>query len=748
MNNSGVMKEEKDLVREVHKGIILWYDLKLDSRVLYDGEKDDPVCDALREMGANVDAFSHESCNALPRDTYDYVVSVAGPEKKQQPLELLKQWKACLKPEGRLLLAMNNRMGLRYFCGDRDPYTNRNFDGIEGYQRAYRQKEDVFMGRCYDESELREMVALAGFEKSCFFSVLSDLHEPIMLYREDFTPREDLATRVASRYEFPETIFLPEESLYSGMIKNGLFHKTANAYFIECFDIGEPKDVWQATLSLSRGAENALITILKDNRTVEKRAVYPEGEERLATIQKHMSQLQKQGLCVVDSIRNGRVLSMPFVDAPIGQTYLKELLKTDVNAFLQAMDHFRDLILQSSEHIREEQGDGEGVLLKEGFIDMVPLNSFFQDGEFVFFDQEFCVENYPANAIISRMVCTFYERNLECVKYYPQEKLLERYGLLENRDYWRKMDTEFFRDILDCQELKDDRRKHYPDYRAIDSNRLRVNYTSDEYQKIFVDIFEGLDNKELILFGSGNFAKRFLELYGPDYEVSAIIDNKQENWGQIMNGIEICPPEMVKDLPVDSYRVLICIKNFPSILQQMYDLGVKDYCVYDAAHNYPRKRKPIQTEVRTEDAHGVKKPYHIGYVAGVFDLFHIGHLNLLRNAKELCDYLIVGVVGDDGVKRDKQKETFISLEERKEIVAACRYVDEVVEVPPTFSSVEETFNLYHYDVQFSGNDHANDPAWLDAKAYLNKHGSDIYFFPYTESTSSTKLKDLISQKLL
>lgn len=741
------IRKENNLIREVQKGIVLWYGFKLDSRVLYDGTSADPVYEALLDLGLQAECMGDTPAEERV-GAYDYVVSITGPERSKQPTDLLNKWKSYLKPDGRLLLAMNNRMGLRYFCGDRDPYTNRNFDGIEGYQRAYRQKEDTFFGRCYDEAELREMLQVAGFKKLCFFSVLSDLSEPIMLFREDFVPREDLATRVTSRYNFPETVFLSEENLYSSMIQNGLFHKTATAYFIECYNEGEAQPVWQATLSLSRGADSSLITLLKTDRTVEKRAVYTEGKERLDTVVSNLTALKDQGISVVDAKKTDRSLIMPFVDAPIGQAYLKELLKKDVDGFLHAMDQFRELILQSSAHICEDQGDGEGVMLEHGYIDMVPLNTFYRDGNFVFFDQEFCVDNYPANAIISRMVCTFYERNLECIKYYPHEKLLARYGLLEKRDYWRKMDTDFFKDILERQELKDDRRKHYPDNRAIDSNRLRVNYTSDEYQKIFVDIFEGLDSKKLILFGSGTFAKRFLELYGPDYEVSAIIDNKQKNWGQRLDGIEICSPEMVRDLPADSYRVLICIKNFTSILQQMQDLGIKDYCVYDAAHNYPRKRKPIQTEASADNTQGVTKPYHIGYVAGVFDLFHIGHLNLLRNAKELCDYLIVGVVGDDGVKRDKQKETFISLEERKEIVAACRYVDEVVEVPPTFSSVEETFRIYHYDVQFSGNDHANDPAWLDAKAYLNKHGSDIYFFPYTESTSSTKLKELISQKLI
>ena len=164
-------RKENNLTREVRKGIILWYDFKADSKVLYDGMPDDSICEALVNLGLNVDCTKDVDGDSA-KGLYDYVVSITGPEKSLTPEELLTEWKSYLKTDGRLLLAMNNRMGLRYFCGDRDPYTNRNFDGIEGYQRAYRQKEDTFFGRCYDEAELREMLKNAGFQNLCVFFIM------------------------------------------------------------------------------------------------------------------------------------------------------------------------------------------------------------------------------------------------------------------------------------------------------------------------------------------------------------------------------------------------------------------------------------------------------------------------------------------------------------------------------------------------------------------------------------------------
>ncbi len=85
---------------------------------------------------------------------------------------------------------------------------------------------------------------------------------------------------------------------------------------------------------------------------------------------------------------------------------------------------------------------------------MVPLNSFYIDGTFVFYDQEFCEEHYPANVILSRMVLTFYAGNGELQKYYPMEKLLERYELRKKIEKWRKMEQEFLSDLRKERELR------------------------------------------------------------------------------------------------------------------------------------------------------------------------------------------------------------------------------------------------------------------------------------------------------
>lgn len=130
--------------------------------------------------------------------------------------------------------------------------------------------------------------------------------------------------------------------------------------------------------------------------------------------------------------------------------------------------------------------------------------------------------------------------------------------------------------------------------------------------------------------------------------------------------------------------------------------------------------------------------YKIGYVPGVFDMFHVGHLNLIRRAKEQSEYLIAGVLTDELVYHFKKRYPVIPFEQRMEIVGAIQGVDKVVAVDFTNTVKMDAWKLYHYDAYFSGDDHSNE--WNHEKKMLNEVGSDIVFLPYTRETSSTKIR--------
>ncbi len=745
------MKKEagmEERIREIRKGLLRWYDFNQRSRILYVGSRQDALAELLteKEEQENITCITWQETLTPDwlnrnRGTFDYLISITDLEKSTQPREVLKAWKSLLKPAGRMLLGMNNRLGLRYFCGDRDPYTGRSMDSIEDYKRAYASKADPFSGRTYDKDALEKMLKESGFPSFRFFSVLPDLKNPALIYGEDFLPNEDLANRLFPTYNHPETVFLEEEPLYDGLIRNGMFHQMANAYLIECSMDGELSDVCHVTSSMERGKEDALLTVIHKSGIVEKRAAYPEGKERLKALEVHGNDLKARGLLVVEGRVEHGAYQMPYVDAEGGQLYLKRLLQRSKEEFLSAMDHFRDLILQSSEIEKPDLGDGEGAIMRKGYLDLVPLNSFFVNGEFVFYDQEFCEEHYPANVLFLRMIGSFYLGNTVAHKLLPMTVLFDRYGLTKHLERWQSMEWKFLGDLLKRRELQ----VYYENCRRnpeiVNANRQRMNYSEGEYQRIFGDIFKGAGGRKLVLFGSGTFAKRFLAMYGRDYPIWAIIDNNEEHWGQKLEGIEIRSPKILTELKADECKVFICIKNYLSVMKQLEDMGMRNYCIFDPSKAYPRALKSHTFSEESKTGNGGMKKYHVGYVAGVFDMFHAGHLNLLRRAKEQCDYLIVGIMSDEGAYQKKEKYPVIPCQDRVEIVRACRYVDQAEELPLSCDGIRDAWKLFQFDCQFTGTDHGDHPSWLADKEFLEKQGADLMFFPYTESVSSTMIRE-------
>ena len=133
----------------------------------------------------------------------------------------------------------------------------------------------------------------------------------------------------------------------------------------------------------------------------------------------------------------------------------------------------------------------------------------------------------------------------------------------------------------------------------------------------------------------------------------------------------------------------------------------------------------------------------IGYTCGVYDLFHIGHLNLLKNAKALCDKLIVGVTVDE-LAFYKGKKCIIPYRDRAEIVSAIKYVDCVI--PQTSRDKLEAYHKIKYDILFVGDDWYQSNDWNNWESELNKFGVIVRYLPYTKNISTTEIMKQISNQ--
>lgn len=136
------------------------------------------------------------------------------------------------------------------------------------------------------------------------------------------------------------------------------------------------------------------------------------------------------------------------------------------------------------------------------------------------------------------------------------------------------------------------------------------------------------------------------------------------------------------------------------------------------------------------------KKYKVGYTCGVFDLFHVGHLNLLERCKEMCDVLIVGVCDDNYVRKVKEKEPIIACEDRVRILKALKCVDDaqLVDIETTNDKML-AWNRFKFDVLFSGDDWKGSERYRKTEEQFAELGVSIEYFPYTKGISTSQIKE-------
>ena len=173
------------------------------------------------------------------------------------------------------------------------------------------------------------------------------------------------------------------------------------------------------------------------------------------------------------------------------------------------------------------------------------------------------------------------------------------------------------------------------------------------------------------------------------------------------------------------------IPQYKEVYENVLERYHQDPCAFgDSSYQYKKQSGRAKNEHKAR----------IGYLSGTFDLFHIGHLNLLKRAKEHCDYLIVGVHLDAS---HKGKKTFISYEERRDIVAACKYVDKAVQ---SCQEDCDAWLLYGYNRLFVGSDYKGTERFNRYEKFFEDKGVEIVYFPYTQGTSSTQLRNALINK--
>lgn len=466
---------------QMRTSVLNWYEFKEESSILELGGEFGALtglfCDRCKnvtavEYGAfkawgiyeryknreNLDIYAGNLADIKFSKKYDYIAMIGclerqcgGSREWRDYANYLKTVKELLKPEGKLLIAVENKYGLRYFCGETERYTKKPFGGINQYEVPAK-------GYTFGRHELEVILKEAGFDHSQFYYPLPDYKLAQMIYSDEYLPQKDLGERLLFYRENSSTLLVQEQRLYADIIDNHVFPFFANSFLVECgMREGRDSTAVFAAVTTDRGKKCGLSTSIhrletdKEQWIVKKRALYPEGRESIENLYNNIKDIECQGIPVITHTMYGDTVVMPYAAAPTCSDYLRQVAKEGKReVFEYIFEQIHENIRRSSAISDRNDFPGAdkgtldyGIILKHCYIDMIPFNCFVVGGKLEYFDQEFVRENYPMAYPMFRALLYTYAFVPEAEYMVPLDTMKERYGLTLIWEELRKEEDRF-----------------------------------------------------------------------------------------------------------------------------------------------------------------------------------------------------------------------------------------------------------------------------------------------------------------
>ena len=490
---------------QMRTSILNWYDFKENSEILEIGGGFGALTGLLCKKCAKVVTFEASEIRAegikirykekdnlkivsgtyaeefLENEKFDYVF-FNGEEffenrclDKEEYIKLFQKVRSLLKEDGIMLFSGDNRYGIRYFCGEVEPKTGCPFLGING--------DSEIAGYLFSRSQLMDYIHKAGFPDCKFYYPMPSNQFPQLIYSDEYLPQKDICERLVFYYRNLNSLVASERNLYADILDNHAFQFMANSFLVECGKRQNFSEAIYAAVSTDRGREHSFATVVCRGDIVKKMALYSEGKRNEDIIFQNLMDLKEHGLKIVPHKKENNGLSMPYMKEITFSDYLRNLvLERDNKKFVKLLDRLYTQILQSSEHEDEKKSEfpikeGEnlklGVILRKAYIDMVPFNCFYKDGEFYFFDQEFVRDYYPAAYTMFRAIKYTYLSIPETQTLVPIEQLKEKYQLEKNWEVFEEEEKRFVN-----SNRRYDVYEGFYSWTFIDGNRMKKNAES------------------------------------------------------------------------------------------------------------------------------------------------------------------------------------------------------------------------------------------------------------------------------
>ncbi len=358
--------------------------------------------------------------------------------------DFLIKIKSLLKEDGKLLIAIENKCGAKYWCGAAEDHSGIPFDGLNQYQ---------FSGgkvRTFAKDELVDLLEKSGYKNSFFYYPLPDYKLPTVVYSEEYIPKNEYMDNMVPYYiPSDKTLVIEEMGLYKDIIQNHVFDFMANSFLVECKASASPKEerVIFALLNSHRKKKYRTGTLIENTGKAAKFALEQNGDadQHLAAVLNNTNRMESMGLKTLPHKMEGNRVLTDFTELPTLEEVLRDAaVKKDKETIWKWWDRLweqiemvsgtveeKDCIMYELELDEYREENGYGRILQKGYLDMIPRNCFVKDGELLWFDQEWVLDHLPSKFILLRAMLITYDRVEELADLIPREELLERYGLYD-----------------------------------------------------------------------------------------------------------------------------------------------------------------------------------------------------------------------------------------------------------------------------------------------------------------------------
>lgn len=433
---------------DLRKNIINWYNFKINCNVLEIGCGMGAITSVLCEKCAHVTAVELSKRRAIAtqhrcrnmsnldiivgnlndiefHDTYDYITLIGVLEyqekftiSKEPFKDFILKIKSLLKPDGKLLIAIENKYGIKYWCGNAEDHTGMPFDGINQYTIGNRG------AKTFSKNELNELITKSGFSQSKFYYPMPDYKFPNYIFTDDYLPKVNQLNDLHPYNLDNRSIIADEKNIYPDLLRNNVFDFFSNSFFVECGTIGNDFDnaIFIAT-SNSRKHDYQIQTIIRSDNKVYKRALNNSAINHVKSLHDNLIELSLSNVSVINSnyINNMQVSDI-FKGLTLEEYLLEQAKSKNKDSITNGFKLLYNSIISSSEHVKDEytclheagivkDKMNLGIVLDKGYIDMIPKNCFMDSDNLIFFDQEYKYNKVPALLILYRGIIDFYSKN-------------------------------------------------------------------------------------------------------------------------------------------------------------------------------------------------------------------------------------------------------------------------------------------------------------------------------------------------